>query len=1222
MGGNSDIGVAADSKKIHPFFFGPRNALKGLDAIAARPVTPDPSCSPTSDKASASEKRSGAATTAENEDGPEEQTRKRLRTNDGPTEKKPPAKKRGRPPGPRAKAQSAAVNIVNSDGENNAHPGRSEPSSPRQAVEGDSTNTSLQKLRQSDQALPGSPDIAFSPTNGPVAQPEPPRPQKILKFDPKTGTIGPPPKLQQPSEEVAAAVKPAVKPAVKSRRGKPASGALAPRRVVHILYGSDEDSRQRIAKAIEDICSRVHPTPSSATAQPNSVPLKTEEAEPALEAAEPPRKPAVKSLTSQPDKKPTHPFFSNKPKSKSKPEAASASTTSIKYGPSSKSSSKSNSIFTTTPCSPKQTHQQPKAKFNVPHFGPKSGVLKTPGAQDPAWPWKGMVHIYGDDRDEASSGDNTPHPMANTGRKDKETEINLAPDESVLSNVTASMGLEDLAEELKSLNTDEFQPPPSTLRVPGKHFESGKKLQSRVRPELRTWLSGKDAHPAIVDAYNSLASSMSAFDRSKCETTSWAQKYAPLSAAQVLQCGNEAEMLRDWLQTLKIMSVDKGSSETLPTKTKQGAPVKKVRKRKKLGDFIVSSDEDPFGLDEVSETEADWSPSGGQGGPKKTVVRAGSKEKGRLFNTVLISGPHGCGKTATVHAIARELDFEIFEINPGARRSGRDILEKIGDMTRNHLVQHQQDNTVSGDAETPDDEVVRDPKSGKQGMMTKFFKPKTEVANAKGQQLPTNPSAAKSTTKPTPKGQKQSLILLEEVDILYEEDKQFWSTVIGLMVQSKRPFILTCNEEKLVPLHNLNLHGIFRFSKPPKDLAIDLLLLIAANEGHALRRQAVEALFDSRHHDLRASITELNYWCQIGIGDPKGGFDWIYRRWPTGVDVDEEGNKIRVVSTDTYKPGMGWLGRDPLLAPSAYFSVEDEVRQQTWDCWGLDTETPDVILDRTSTDAPISGRKRLEALEAVDDLTDSLSLADACSLGSYSSHNGIAINPELPDLPSKTREDFVVGRHLLDAEPLAHYNPTSLHIAASIKRLARRRFSSASEQPEGDDMWTDDTAMETIRDSFAHPPYEVPTTTRYDYCVAFDPLAEGASHPGGGLDPSVFDRTMEMITLDVAPYVRSIVAYDQKLQKERLSRSNLLSEGGNPKKRMRTTRAAYSAMEGGVRASTRREKYFTADINPILVMRTGGSDWGVASGVPKGEQQDSRSSVSVSADEGMDMGED
>jgi hypothetical protein len=120
-----------------------------------------------------------------------------------------------------------------------------------------------------------------------------------------------------------------------------------------------------------------------------------------------------------------------------------------------------------------------------------------------------------------------------------------------------------------------------------------------------------------------------------------------------------------------------------------------------------------------------------------------------------------------------------------------------------------------------------------------------------------------------------------------------------------------------------------------------------------------------------------------------------------------------------------------------------------------------------------------------------------------------------------------------------------------------------------------------------------------DFAFAFDSIATpDTSSPqlASYLEPSVFDRTLKLITLDVAPYVRSIVAYDSHLQKQRLKLSTLVSEGGKAasgqgSRRMRTTRAALSALEGGSRSTTRGERWFKADINPYLVAKTAGEGW-------------------------------
>lgn len=118
--------------------------------------------------------------------------------------------------------------------------------------------------------------------------------------------------------------------------------------------------------------------------------------------------------------------------------------------------------------------------------------------------------------------------------------------------------------------------------------------------------------------------------------------------------------------------------------------------------------------------------------------------------------------------------------------------------------------------------------------------------------------------------------------------------------------------------------------------------------------------------------------------------------------------------------------------------------------------------------------------------------------------------------------------------------------------------------------------------------------TRQDLSLAFDPISEPEKTYVWSnvlLEASVFDRTMTIITTDLAPYVRSIVSYDGKLQEERSRMSNLLSEGGRKGKRMRMTRSAISALEGGARSTTRRDRYFGHALNPYLVLKTGMPSW-------------------------------
>lgn len=75
-----------------------------------------------------------------------------------------------------------------------------------------------------------------------------------------------------------------------------------------------------------------------------------------------------------------------------------------------------------------------------------------------------------------------------------------------------------------------------------------------------------------------------------------------------------------------------------------------------------------------------------------------------------------------------------------------------------------------------------------------------------------------------------------------------------------------------------------------------------------------------------------------------------------------------------------------------------------------------------------------------------------------------------------------------------------------------------------------------------------------------------------------------VLAYDIAPYVRSIASYDLELERQR---DEVFSSQG---KKTRTTRAARAAAEGGDKASTRRERWFTGNLDLQAVLATG-NNW-------------------------------
>ncbi|KAJ0165663.1 ATPase family AAA domain-containing protein 5 [Colletotrichum tanaceti] len=1177
-------GLGVSKQKLHPFFVPGKSTETPNPELAVDDHTQIHDEHISDNKATSSRKQTRAQQQPANDAEPpssdigeDDHSRKRQKTGAG----NPPSsgRKRGRP---RKKQLAPTVAIANHFSQINSTPvNGTSPTTLPAPSSADGAFTLPQTQTPASGLNPEGPSKTAQNMVQNAAKAEPSKPTKVLKFNPKTGTIGSPPK-------------PKPGPAETTKPAKSSKSPAKPSRIVTIKYGPDPEARKRIGPKIEQILAS---HPQVKTGPENTTPRKSR--------AKAPKADQDKSKSNV-----THPLFLGKSKAATKPADA----------PSAAPKQPRATIFSSTPCSPKKQRSALKAgNVQLPQFGVRSVGLRVPGACHPAWPAQGTAHVRG-----LSPGEECLSARQQAGfasRKSKGQTTNIFPGESVVDQIAKSLDTLSLVKSIQETTDDYVPPPPSELRLPEKHFESGRKLRQRIRPELRTPLplissqdsddelltaSTRKPHPAVARLYNLLETNLSAHDRSQCEELPWAQKYAPVCAGELLQSGQEGLLLKEWLQSLKVQSIDTGgpNADHKSGGSKPGSATKKKRKRNKLDEFVVSSGDEAEYLPAASEDEDDWLPTPVHGSAKKTVVRRDiGKDASRLTNAVVLSGPHGCGKTAAVYAVAKELGFEIFEINASSRRNGRDVMEKVGDMTQNHLVQRHRQSGQADGGDDADDGTANDIKSGKQGTMTSFFKlkPASKPQAIAQPGVTEQPTAAGKASKAKPQDQKQSLILLEEVDVLYEEDKQFWATIVSLIAQSKRPFVMTCTDETLVPFHNLVLYGILRFTPPPEALAVDTLLLVAANEGHALRRAAVGALYESRGYDLRASLMELNYWCQLGVGDRRGGFDWFYPRWPKGCDTDENGDVVRVVSEGTYLEGMGWVSRDPAIVSSPC-AAEEELMNQCWQGLELDLGNWHESLDMVSWAENVaisSAGDRVAALRVFSEFSDLMSAADLCSGGELGLKFQEPLDATQPDIPIKARDDFTVGRRLLEAPPLTTYTCTAKALATSLKSGARQVLRTAplpKDIPAKFDYLQEDSAIRRVRKYFVNPTRDA-IISRYDMAFAFDPIAvseKALATMSTSLEPSVFDRTMRLITLEVAPYVRGIIGYDHRLMQDRMQRGGLLSEGGRPGKRMRSTRAAYSALEGVARSSTRNENYFLAELSTALVMRTGGEGWQAA----------------------------
>ncbi|KAJ8658309.1 hypothetical protein O0I10_005992 [Lichtheimia ornata] len=349
--------------------------------------------------------------------------------------------------------------------------------------------------------------------------------------------------------------------------------------------------------------------------------------------------------------------------------------------------------------------------------------------------------------------------------------------------------------------------------------------------------------PACQSLYASIftTTSSSTSARRSQKNMLWNEKYRPCCVQQLLGNRDDHTYLRDWLHQMKVMS---------PTALEQLKQQKSNRKstRKDLFENIPMGDE---GDDDFMPTKRHRVKS------NKPVA-----EQPIQSNLLLMVGKPGTGKTASVYTAAEEAGYEVFEIHPGLRRSGKDLTSSVGEMTESHL--------VAFDGKSAD-VTSRDPSPKPSKASVDFFR---QFVKKKEEQMPTPPSSQPvhehqqqavvdlTSDEPTqPQEPKQSLVLLEEVDNLYEDDKGFWPAVVELAQKSKRPIILTCNDINVVPIEQLFLQAVLMLKPPKKDELLAYLQLVCFAEGYLVHPADLAGLFAAIGYDMRQLMMTLQLWC-------------------------------------------------------------------------------------------------------------------------------------------------------------------------------------------------------------------------------------------------------------------------------------------------------------------------------------------------------------------------
>ncbi|KAI3411965.1 ATPase AAA domain-containing protein 5 [Globodera pallida] len=200
-----------------------------------------------------------------------------------------------------------------------------------------------------------------------------------------------------------------------------------------------------------------------------------------------------------------------------------------------------------------------------------------------------------------------------------------------------------------------------------------------------------------------------------------------------------------------------------------------------------------------------------------------------LDNPAILAGPTGCGKTAMVYCAAKSNGFQVLEIPPYERRDRQFLEQKLSGASATY--------NMNVGAKMQD---IRD-----------MFNPKRDS--------PANQKRKMSVGF--------TLILVDECELQYSSDYNFWSTLKQFCANSLVPIVLTCNDYEIVRRSMLNREPTLdtfctiHFNESPTFQSFNAYLRqwLIGFTGKLRKNLYLRGLFEQKCGDFRAILNALQF---------------------------------------------------------------------------------------------------------------------------------------------------------------------------------------------------------------------------------------------------------------------------------------------------------------------------------------------------------------------------